>query len=319
MQRSLLIAIGAGLASAALYASAWTGTALGIFVLLFLSPMPVGIAGLGWGWAAGAIATATGTAVVALAAGSRSGLVYLITMAGPAAVFSWLALLNRPVSGPDGEEAVEWYPIGRIVAWAALWAALATAAGLLSIGTDAAAIRTYMQELLERTRLLEGAGPGASVTEAQKQGFAGLMTAFMPWAIATTWFAVVMFNMWAAARVTLRSGMLIRPWPDFTVINLPPAMPIAFGLAALGTFASDMVGLIASGFASALVFAYMLVGLGMIHRFTRGYAIRPIALAIVYAALLFIPPFSNLLVAFLGLAEPMLRGRPPDNGTTQQT
>lgn len=313
MQLSLLIGIGAGLASAALYASAWTGTALGIFVLLFLSPMPVAIAGLGWGWASGAIATATGSLVVALAAGPRSGLVHLVTMAGPAAVFAWLALLNRPAVGPDGEEATEWYPIGRIVAWAALWAGLATVAGLLSIGSDAGAIRGYMQELLERTKLLEGAGPGGALTDAQKQGFAALMTSFMPWAIATTWFAVVVLNMWAAAHVTLRSGRLTRPWPDFSDVSLPPAMPLAFGIAALGTFASDMLGLLSAGFASALVFAYMLVGLGMIHRFTRGHAIRPFALIVVYAALLFIPPFSNLLVAFLGLAEPMLRGRPPAN------
>lgn len=310
MHISAIIGIAAGLASAILYASAWTGTVLGLFVLFFLSPMPVAIAGLGWGWSVGAISAATGTLTVLASGGPRSAVVYLIAVGAPAATFSYLAMLNRQ----SDDSTTEWYPIGRIVAWATLWAALAATAGILSIGTDPDAIRKSLQELLDKTLFAEGMSPGGTkVTPEQKTAFAALMTAFLPWAFATTWFTIAMLNLWAAGVVTARSGRLARPWPDLSSISLPPGMALAFGASVLGMMASDMLGLVASCFASALLFAFMLVGLGIMHRLTRGYAIRPILLAIVYAGLLMLPPFSNLLVAMLGLAEPFMRGRaPPD-------
>ena len=310
MHISAIIGIAAGLASAILYASAWTGTVLGLFVLFFLSPMPVAIAGLGWGWRVGATAGATGTLAVLASGGTRSAIVYLIAVGAPTATFSYLAMLNR--RSEDG--TTEWYPIGRILAWATLWAALAATAGILSIGSDAAAIRASLLELLDKTLFVDAMSPGgAKVTPEQKTAFAALMAAFLPWAFAPTWFTIAMLNMWAAGAVTARSGRLARPWPDLTAITLPPGMALAFGASVLGMMASDMLGLVATCFASALLFAFMLVGLGIMHRLTRGYAIRPLLLAIVYAGLLMLPPFSNLLVAMLGLAEPFLRGRPPDN------
>ena len=310
MQVGLLLGIGAGAVSAALYASAWTGTALGVLVLFFMSPMPVAIAGLGWGWGAGTIAAAAGTVAVGLAGGPRSGIVYLLALAAPAAVLSYLALLNR--SGPDG--STEWYPIGRMVAWASLWAGLAACAAVLGIGSDVASVRAALLEVLDKMLVLDGAGPGGKLTAEQRSSFAALMTLLLPWAIATTWFAVAMLNMWAAAHVTARSGLLARPWPDLSATKLPNGMPVAFAAATLATFAGEMTGLLASGFVSALVFAFMLVGLGILHRLTRGYAIRPMLLGLIYAGLMLLSPFSSLAVALIGLAEPFLRHRIPPGG-----
>lgn len=314
MNISLLIGVGAGLASAVLYASAWTGTVLGLFVLFFLSPMPVAIAGLGWGYRSGALAAAVGCVAILLSGGLWSGVVYLIALGAPAAVFSYFALLNR--TNPDG--TVEWYPIGRIIMWASLWAAAISAAGMLTLGTDFASIKATMLEMLDKSLFANGAGPGGgAVTPEQKSTFASLMTAFMPWALATTWFTVAIMNVWAAGRVTVQSGMLTRPWPDLSSITLPPGMALGFGLAVIGMMAPDMAGLIASCFASALLFAFMLVGLGILHRLSRGYSIRPMILAVVYAGLLFMPPFANLIVAMIGLAEPFFRGRlPPGAGAS---
>ncbi len=315
MQIAVIIGIGAGLASAVLYASAWTGTVLGLFVLFFLSPMPVAIAGFGWGSGSGTIAAAVGAVTVLASGGMRSGLVYLIAVGAPAAVFSYFAMLNR-VRDDDG--TLEWYPIGRIVAWATLWAALASCAGLLGIGSDAASIRAAIQELLEKSMLLEGMSQsGAKITPEQRAGFAALMTAFLPWAFATTWFMVAILNLWAAGHVILRSGRLMRPWPDLSAISLPPGMGLAFGAAAIGMMAGNMTALLASCFASALLFAFMLVGLGVLHRLTQGYAVRPLLLAIVYTGLMLLPPFSNLLVAMVGLSEPYLRGRIPPGAPPQ--
>ncbi len=311
MNTALLIGIGAGLASAVLYASAWTGTVLGLFVLFFMSPMPVAIAGFGWGWAYGALAAAVGCIVILFSGGPWSGIVYLIALGAPGAVLSYLALLNR--TNPDG--TVEWYPVGRIIMWASLWAGVTAAAGLLTLGTDFAAVKATIVEMLDKSLFAEGTGPGGrTVTAEQKSTFAALMTAFMPWALATTWFTVAILNVWAAGRVTVKSGKLARPWPDLSSITLPPGMALGFGLAVIGTMMPDMAGLIASCFASALLFAFMLVGLGILHRLSRGYSIRPLMLAFVYAGLVFMPPFSNLIVAMIGLAEPYFRGRMPPGG-----
>ena len=323
MQNGLLIGLGAGVASALLYASAWTGTAIGLFVLFFLSPMPIAIASLGWGWAAGGIASAAAFIIVTLAGGPRTGFVYLFTLAAPAVVFSYLALLTRAVPSADGQEPhVEWYPIGRIVMWASLWAGLIASAALLNLGTDASAIRAAVLDLLDKTVLRDSIGPaGAALTTDEKSSIAAVVAIFLPWMMATTWFAVAMLNLWLAARVTHRSGRLTRPWPPLQAITMPPAMPLAFGAAAIGTLMPDMPGLISSGFASALVFAFMLVGLGILHRMTLGNAMRPFLLGLVYAGLIFLPPLLNLLVALVGLAEPYLRGRlpPPQAPPAPQT
>lgn len=328
MQLAILIAIGAGLASAALYASASTGTVLGVFVLFFMSPMPVAIAGLGWGWASGAMAAAFGTAVAAFIGGPRSGVVYLVALGAPAAVFAYLALLNRQVelepaagNGHAGARvATEWYPIGRLIAWASLCAGLVAAAAMLGTASDVAGIRAALLEVFEKTRLAEAMGTGGRpLTPQEKNAFIALMASLFPWAIATMWFAVAMLNMWAAGHVTRASGRLARPWPDLSAIALPPALPLAFGASILGSFLDDIAGLIATGFASALMFAFMLLGLAILHRITRATVLRPAILGTVYAGLLFLQPVSTLLVAMIGLAEPLLRrrtagaGPPPSN------
>jgi len=326
MQLAVLIAIGAGLASAALYASASTGTLLGVFVLFFMSPMPVAIAGLGWGWASGAIAATVGTLLAAFIAGPRSGVVYLVALGAPAAVFSYLALLNRQVElepeagNGHGGVATEWYPIGRLVAWASVWAGLVAAAALLGTASDAAGIRAALLEVFEKTRLAEAMGSGGRpLTPQEKNAFIALMATLFPWAISTMWFTIAMFNLWLAGHVTRASGRLARPWPDLSAISLPPAMPLAFGAAVLGTFLADMPGLVASGFASSLMFALMLLGLAILHRITRGTALRPAILGTVYASLLFLQPVSALLVAMIGLAEPFFRRGPAGAGPPPST
>ena len=90
---------------------------------------------------------------------------------------------------------------------------------------------------------------------------------------------------------------------------------LAFGIAVAASFIPGYPGLIASGFASAFVFAFMLVGLAIIHSVTRGMGARGFILGAVYGALLVLNPFSGLAIATIGLAEPVspLRRKPPSN------
>src|SRR5688500_488780 len=104
MAPPFLIAAGAGLVSAALFASAATATALA-GILFYLAPLPICLAGLGWGSAAGAVAALAGSLIVASVLGIVAGTVYAGAIALPLAALCYLVLLGRPVAqaGPGAE------------------------------------------------------------------------------------------------------------------------------------------------------------------------------------------------------------------------
>src|SRR6202162_1666522 len=115
-----LIGIGAGAAAALLFASVTSGAWLSI-PLFYLAPLPIMIAGLGWShWTA-----LTAALVGALALGIAFGPVFIFTFLAGAGLPAWwltyLAMLARPV-GNGGATTLEWYPPGRLVAWAAILA-----------------------------------------------------------------------------------------------------------------------------------------------------------------------------------------------------
>ncbi len=314
MPIGLLIGLGAGLASALMFISASTGGLVGVFVLFCLSPLPIAIAGLGWGWVAAAIAAAAGAVLVLVIGSERAALIHALAIGAPAAVFSYLLLLSRQViaPAPDGGTTIEWYPIGRVIAWAAIWAGLLAALAMLSIATDKAGLHAVILEVFDKA--LTGAPPmgiDRPLTADEKAQFATLMVHLFPWAIATCWFLVAVVNMWVAGHITRVSGRLTRPWPDLAEIALPPLLPLGFAGALLLTLLPDMAALIASGFVHAFLFAFMLVGLATLHRLTRTFDLRPIILTMVYAALIFFPPLSTLFVAMIGFADPYLRRRLP--------
>ena len=111
-----LIGAGAGLVSAALFASAATGHALA-GILFYLAPLPICLAGLGWGWMAAAVAALAGTVVVGGVLGLAPGAIFAGAIAMPMAVL----VLSRPAlppgrgaARPSHQLRLEWYPIGRL-------------------------------------------------------------------------------------------------------------------------------------------------------------------------------------------------------------
>ena len=116
MMQIVLVGLGAGAAAALLFASVASGSMAAIF-LFYLAPLPILIAALGWSHWAGLIAAASATAVI----GSP---VRLFFIAVPVIAFGawwlgYLALLARPATNGGGTE-LEWYPVGRLVLWAAM-------------------------------------------------------------------------------------------------------------------------------------------------------------------------------------------------------
>jgi len=328
MTAGLLIGIATGLVSAVLFAQASTGTVLGLFVLFFLSPLPVAIAGLGWGWTSAAIAAAVGALAVAFVGTGRAAFVHLLTLGAPTAIFSYLLLLSRPIGAPStagGPPPIEWYPVGRVVMWISLWAAGLSIVAMLTTATNVAALKGEVRETI--TRMVEvgiplpGKGGASKLGDAEIAALTDFMTATLPGVIASVWMAIATLNLWLAGVAVRASGRLLRPWPDLSTLAVPAAFPLLFGGAIAATFLPGMTGLLASGVASAFLFAYLLVGLAILHFVTRGTSFRGPLLGGIYLALILFNPLSGLLVALIGVAEPVspLRRRKPPSSTPPPT
>jgi len=119
------------------------------------------------------------------------------------------------------------------------------------------------------------------------------------------------------------SGRALRPWPNLHALELPNALLLVFAGALAASFLPGLPGLLATGLAGALLFAYVLQGLAVIHVYSRGMSLRPLLLATVYIGILLLG-WVAIIVAIVGLAEPLtnLRHRtgpgrqPPNNDGT---
>ena len=150
-----LIGIGAGAATALLFASVASGSPLSV-LLFYLAPLPILLAALGWSHWAALIAALFASAGLAAVFSSYFFLAFLIGVGLPAWWLGYLALLARPVEGaPDG---LEWYPVGHLVVWAAILGASVVIAGMLHFGTDEESFRASLRSFLER--MLRGGARG---------------------------------------------------------------------------------------------------------------------------------------------------------------
>ena len=320
MPISLFIGAGSGLVSAALFASAATATSLA-GLLFYLAPLPLCLAGLGWGGMVALLSALTGTVVIAASLGAATAAVFALSIAAPTALLAHLALLTRPAATPNGQVvgALEWYPPGRIVGWAALIAGLLAGILVLTIGYDQEAYRDTIRQILEHSTLKELDRNGTVFTEEAIASLSSVLARALPAAFAIIWFTITLFNLWIAALIVDASGRALRPWPDLRGFELPNALVPLFAGALAASFLPGLPGLLATGLAGALLFAYVLQGLAVIHLYSRGLPFRAVLLTAVYLGILLLG-WVALVVAILGLAEPLLglrrRGQPPTSGGT---
>jgi hypothetical protein len=313
---ALLLALAAGLVSAIVFASATTGPMALRILLFFLTPLSLYLAGLGLGPRAAAIAAVAAVVIILLLANPLTAIVYAVSTAAPAVMLTRSALLSRS----DGD-ATEWYPIGRIVMMAALFAGAFTLLALMLLGADLDALTKAMRSVVEtfvKTELpsIPGAAP---ITDAQIDDITATTLKTLPWALGMLTLATMLLNLWLAGRITLASGRLIRPWPKFSEIALPNGATWALLAAVALTFATGAPGLMAGGFAGALMTAFALVGLAVAHVVTEGSPWRGFILALVYASLLFATVGAAVILACVGIADTIFgyraraAPRPPDD------
>ena len=292
MMQIILVGLGAGAAAALLFASVVSGSIAAIF-LFYLAPLPILIAALGWSHVAGLIAAASATAVVV----ALSGIFFIAVpvIAFGAWWLGYLALLARPATNGGGG-ALEWYPAGRLVLWAAVIGTLIVAAAVPNFGTDQQSLQAALRKTYERI--------------LRDQSLIDLLVVAVPPAAAVFSTIINVFNLWLAARVVKISGRLKRPWPDLAAWTLPTSTPAFLAAAIAGSFLPDLLGVLAGAFAASLLMAFAMLGFAVLHAVTRGMNTRALVLAAVYAATVVLG-WPVLAMSILGLAEAAfnIRGR----------
>lgn len=313
--QTLLIALGAGLLSAVLFALAIAGP-IGFRPFAFtLISLPLAFAGVARGPSAAAMAGLAGALALALVLSPAASLMLAALAIVPMVVMTRLVSLRR--DGDPMEGAIEWYPIGRVVLATALMAGTFAALIFLAIG-DLTVLKTELRPMMEAIVKNNLRTPPADATEIDMAVTALTDTAveFAPSAMAVGLMGGWLFCLWLGGRIARASNLMERPWPDLAGIHYPVAAPLLLAVSTGAAFLGGQAGLVAKAYSGALFLAYVLLGLAVLHYTTRGKAWRPFVLWAIYFALLLLSPVVSVVVAVLGLADGLtpFRNSPPPQG-----
>lgn len=306
MNNPAVIGALAGLVSALLFVSA-AASAVAAVLLVYITPLPLMIAGLGWGIRASVIGLGVGMLAAAALFSINVSLTYAFMLAGPAAALVYLALLSRP--DPRGPGGLVWYPPGRLIAWAALMGGAVGGGSAVVLAAGMGGYETGVRELFNQTLLPALQEGEQELTDEQITQTIQFIGAILPGAVAAVWLLIMLINTWLGGKIASVSGNLIRPWPTLTDMEYPRFLPITFLLALIGTtIFAGLTAAIASSFVGAILLAYLVMGLAVIHVITRGSTFQPLILVLLYVGIVLVG-WLALLVALLGVAEPLLRLR----------
>jgi hypothetical protein len=327
MVQIILVAIGAGAAAALLFASVASGSPFSV-LLFYLAPLPIMIAAVGWSHLAGLAAALIAAAALSAIFDTFFFLAFLAGVGLPAWWLSYLALLARPRAPLNGGVPIlEWYPIGNLVAWAALIGAFIVVLAIPNFGTDADAFHAGLRRTFERilrVAPLPGGAPGEIAGVPDTNRLVEFLVAAIPPAAAVLSTLTNLISLWLAARIVQVSGRLKRPWPALSTLQLPRWLPAVLAAAVLGTFLPGLPAIVATLLVASLFMAYALLGLAVLHVITQPMKARGFVLGGVYAAL-FVFGWPVLLMTLLGLTEAALdiraraiarRGPPPPASRT---
>jgi hypothetical protein len=298
-----LIGIGAGAAAALLFASVTSGALLSI-PLFYLAPLPIMIAGLGWSHWSALTAAVAGALALAVAFGPVFFFSFLAGAGLPAWLLTYLAMLARPLG--NGAAAIEWYPPGRLVVWAAILGGLVVVIAIPNFGLDADSFRAGLRNALTHILRVEPDAPANAPLKMPGVSNAGRLVDFLVAAIppAAAVLATItnVLNLWLAARIVKFSGLLKRPWPALAAMTFPRVLTAALALAVALSFLGSLIGIVAGVVSASLLMAYGVLGFAVLHALTRGMASRIFLLAGVYGAVLVLG-WPVLALCLLGLIE----------------
>lgn len=309
MVQLILVGIGAGAATALLFASVASGSLISV-LLFYLAPLPILIAALGWSQWAALIAALTASLSLAVVFGGLFFVAFLLGIGLPAWWLGYLALLARP-AGPQPDQ-LEWYPAGHLVVWAALLSGLIVIAAMLNFGIDEESFRASLRSGVERMlRVQARAGSDSALPQlADSTRLVEFLLLALPPAAAVLTTLTTVINLWLAGRIVKVSGRLRRPSPDLSAITFPSHAPGVLAAAVVGSFLPGLIGIAAGVLSAAMLMAYAFLGFAVLHAITRSLASRMLVLGGIYAAVC-VFGWPVLLLTLLGLADTAIdiRGR----------
>ncbi|CAO4174036.1 DUF2232 domain-containing protein [Methylorubrum populi] len=334
MTKDISVGAGAGLVAALLFGVLLKATTLAILLYL-LAPLPILIVGLGWSHRAALAAVVAGALALALFISPPLGLAFAAYLAVPAWWLAYLALLGRP----GAEDAIEWYPTGRLLAWVAGTAALAFVAIAVIASPDydtfrsqlSAMSRRVVQVQVQRGRIpapaqtenkADSAGtpapqPGneAPDSDSKSNDLAGevadALATVAPGLAGQGLTVLFTFYLWAAARIVQISGRLLRPWPDLPSTMMPRTALLVFGAALALAMLPGYAGVLGIALIGAFSAAFALQGLAAFHDRSRGRPGRFALLAGLYVLLFLTQGVAMLALILFGIADTALDRRRP--------
>lgn len=295
---TFLTGIAGGAASALLFAAVTGGGALAM-PLFLLGALPIAIASIGWGTLSGVVAAAFAAGFLGFLTTTDAGVLHALAIGLPMAAYGHLVGLARP-SGRG--EALEWYPLARVMTtmvW--LTAASLTAAGLF-IGFDVDEIAREGADML--TAMASSGAGGADMPD--RDSLMAMMRLYMrilPFALSLFWVAVMAANLWLGSRVVRLSGRLRRPEESIAeAVDLPYAFAAVLVLALLLAAVDGPVGLIAGTVAGSSLMGFAMIGLATLHIYLRGNPAAGMILALTYATT-FVISLPLVPLALAGLLD----------------
>jgi len=316
MNNPAVIGAIAGFVSALLFVSA-AASAVAAALLVYITPLPVMIAGLGWGVRSSLIGLGVGVLTAAASLSMSVGVAYALMLGGPAAILVYLALLSRPdPQAAPGQQALVWYPPGRLIAWAAVMAGAVGAGAAVVLAAGTGDYDTSIRQFFDQTLLPALEQGEGDLSEEQINQTVQFMAGILPGAVSAVWLLIMLINTWLGGKIASVSGRLIRPWPSFSDMEYPRFVAIGFLAALLVSLFAGLTGAIGSAFVGAFMLAYLIMGLVVIHVIVRGSSFAPLILVLLYVGIVLVG-WLALIVALIGVAEPLLKLRrrmqqPPD-------
>ena len=304
MMQVVLIGIGAGAATALLFASVASGSLISV-LLFYLAPLPILIAALGWSHWAALVAAVFASIGLAAVFGPLLFAAFLFGIGLPAWWLGYLTLLGRPTGRPAPDD-MEWYPVGNLVVWSAILGALIVIAALINFGSGEDGFRAALRSGLERVlKFQTRKGPMPDVNR-----LVDFLVLALPPAAAVLTTIVNVLNLWLAGRVVAMSGRLKRPQPDLPSMQFPSYAPLLTGAAIAASFLPGMIGTAGGVLAAAMLMAYAMLGFAVLHHITRGMNARMLMLGGAYVSM-FVLGWPALVMMLVGLTDTAIdiRGR----------
>jgi hypothetical protein len=299
------VGLGAGLASALLFAVSTRGSGLAM-ALAYFAPLPLMIGAAGFSLPGAVIGALAGAGVLLAAAHPPLALAFLLGFAAPSLALG--AMVQSPLPSRDpGSAAARFATPGEMLEIIVLLAILVVGAGVALLLVHYHGFEPAM------TAVMQQFAPAldefvASLEEASKEigaeNLKRLAVMSAPAGVAASQVLLFSVNLWLAARAIDVSGRLRRPWPSLPeTIALPRLLGPIFLVAAGLAFRGGLTAVLAGVVAAATGFGFALHGLAALHGLSRDAGLRAAWLAALYAVIMVVEPWSIVLLALFGVIE----------------